>query len=161
VPQLLEMERGRLETGENVALNIGRNECEARTLAELNAAGIPTYAFLGPLLPHYRYRRDLLDQLFRKLKATGTTTIFAEHLNTSPYILKRIDPLLANASPEVRAVYAHAKTSEHRRYLSDMVLDLVAKYGFELRLGRVLDHRRDPGAAAQSLATSRSRERTA
>ncbi|MGO9895816.1 MAG: radical SAM protein [Bryobacteraceae bacterium] len=119
-----------------------------RTLAALNAAGISTYAFVGPLFPHYRFRGDLLEQLFQALKDAGTTTIFAEHLNTSQYILKRIEPLLAEADPEVRAAYDGARTSEHRRAVADMVMNLVDKYGFDIRLGRVLDHNRDKKATA-------------
>lgn len=119
-----------------------------RTLAELNTRGIPTYAFVGPLFPHYRYRRDLLEDLFRQLKETGTTTIFAEHLNTSQYILRRIEPLVAQASPDVRSIYKEARTDEHRFALSAMVMELVEKYGFEIRLGRVLDHNRDKKSAA-------------
>lgn len=125
-----------------------------KTLAALNAANIPTYAFVGPLLPHYRYRGDLLEELFRQLKDAGTMTIFAEHLNTSPYILKRIDPLLADAAPEIRDIYAAAATDEHRRIVSELVLDLVAKYGFQLRLGRVLDHNRDKRPQPPSKVTS-------
>ena len=118
------------------------------TLAALNVAGVPTYAFVGPLFPHYRYREDLLDELFRRIAGAGTTTIFVEHLNTSQYILRRIRPLLAAVGPEVRAVYESATTSEHRRVVSDMVMALVAKYNFEIRLGRVLDHNRDKRDAA-------------
>lgn len=117
-----------------------------RTLAALNSAGIATYAFIGPLLPHYRYRQDLLEELFRQVADAGTRTLFAEHLNTSAYILKRIEPLLAHAPAEVRAVYQSARRDEHRAALSDMVMELVAKYGFEIRLGRVLDHNRDKKA---------------
>ncbi|MER8907614.1 hypothetical protein NKH99_07985 [Mesorhizobium sp. M0854] len=118
-----------------------------RTLAKLNLANIPTYAFLGPLFPHYRHREDLLDELFRQLSGVGTKIIFAEHLNTSQYILGRISPLLARAAPEVRSVYEEARTDEHRRVLSEMVMALVCKYGFEIRLGRVLDHNRDKNTA--------------
>lgn len=119
-----------------------------RALAELNAAGIPTYAFVGPLFPHYRYRQDLLEDLFRSIYDTGTRTLFAEHLNTSTYILKRIDPLVSKAEPEVQAVYQSARTDQHRAVLSNMVMDLVSKYGFEIRLGRVLDHNRDKKSGA-------------
>jgi len=111
-----------------------------RTLAGLNAAGIPTYAFVGPLFPHYRYRRDLLEDLFRQIGDSGTRSLFVEHLNTSPYISRRIQPLVNQADEEVRRVYEAARTKEHRHALSAMVMDLVAKYGFEIRLGRVLDH---------------------
>ncbi len=114
-----------------------------RTLAGLNDAGINTYAFLGPLFPHYRYQANLLEQIFVELKAAGTTSIFAEHLNTSQYILQRIRPLLAGATSEVRAAYSDAKTSHHRQVLSAIVMELVAKYGFTIRFGRVLDHNRD------------------
>lgn len=121
-----------------------------KTLAELNAAGLSTYAFVGPLFPHYRLRGDLLEELFQALKGVGTTTIFAEHLNTSQYILRRIEPLLVDADENVRAIYESARTDEHRRALSDMVMNLVHKYGFEIRLGRVLDHNRDKKASAAS-----------
>lgn len=113
------------------------------TLQAFNAAGIATYAFIGPLLPHYQYRRDLLDQLFRALRDAGTTSIFAEHLNTSSYILRRMHPLLQEADITVRSAYDDAKTSAHRHAVSELVLELVEKYGFELRLGRVIDHNRD------------------
>lgn len=117
-----------------------------RTLAALNAAAIPTYAFVGPLFPHYRYRRDLLEDLFREIRDTGTKTIFAEHLNTSSYILKRINPLVSKADVHVQAVYGAARTDEHRAVLSEMVMNLVEKYGLDIRLGRVLDHNRDKKA---------------
>ncbi|MFZ1726329.1 MAG: spore photoproduct lyase family protein [Albidovulum sp.] len=113
-----------------------------QTLSALNKAGIPTYAFVGPLLPHYRFRRDLLETLFQGLQDAGTKTIFAEHLNTSRYILKRMSAPIAAAEPDVQDFYRHAQTREHRYVLSDMVMDLVNKYGFDLRLGRVIDHNR-------------------
>jgi DNA repair photolyase len=122
-----------------------------RALAGLNAAGIPTYAFVGPLLPHYRFRSDLLEQLFEALKDAGTTTIFAEHLNTSRYILRRIEPLLTRADPEIRAAYESACTAEHRRAVSAIVMDLVDKYGFNIRLGRVLDHNEDRHQSHKNL----------
>jgi hypothetical protein len=40
-----------------------------RTLAELNDAGITTYAFVGPLLPHFATQPELLDDLFGRLAA--------------------------------------------------------------------------------------------
>ena len=51
------------------------------TLRQLNEAGIPTYAFVGPLLPHFRYRPDLLDELFSRLTAAGVRQVYIEHMN--------------------------------------------------------------------------------
>lgn len=123
-----------------------------RTLATLNAAGIPTYAFVGPLLPHYRYRPSLLEDIFKQIRDAGTREIFAEHLNTSNYILKRINPLMSDAEPDVQATYRSAITDDHRAAVSDLVMNLVSKYDFEIRLGQVLDHSRDT-----KLAASRSK----
>lgn len=117
-----------------------------QTLAGLNNAGISTYAFVGPLLPHYRYRFDMLEDLFRRIHDAGTRTLFAEHLNTSAYILKRIYPHVSEAESEVQTVYRSAKTDVHRAILTDMVMNIAAKYGFEIRLGRVIDHIRDKKA---------------
>src|SRR3990167_4667670 len=60
-----------------------------KALKELNKNGIETYAFIGPLLPHFVARPDELDRLFKKLKQTGTRNIFIEHLNLSTYIKTR------------------------------------------------------------------------
>ena len=121
-----------------------------KTLETLNRAGIPTYAFIGPLLPHYRYRTDQLEEIFRALADAGTSTIFAEHLNTSQYIRKRLDPLVVNLEPESRDIYASAQTQSHRDALSEIVLELVEKYRFHLRLGHVIDHHRDKKRAQLS-----------
>lgn len=41
---------------------------------------------------------------------------------------------------EVQAVYTAIRIDEHRRALSDMVMEPVAKDGFDVRLGRYLPH---------------------
>src|SRR5262249_38635030 len=41
------------------------------TLAALHAHGIETYAFVGPLLPHFRYDPAALDALFAGLARAG------------------------------------------------------------------------------------------
>jgi DNA repair photolyase len=128
--------------------DIGR-ELEARapsihdrleTLRECNKAGIPTYAFLGPLLPHFRYRPQLLEDLFKQLADVGTTTIFAEHLNSSAYIRRRISPLLTDAPPEIGDAYASAGSSSHREATAQLVQELVARHRFQLRLSDVIAH---------------------
>lgn len=109
-------------------------------LKALADAGLKTYAFVGPLLPHYRYRPELLEGLFEALHAAGVREIYAEHLNMKPYIMERLMPALRDEPPEVRRVYEEAKGEAHRAALDDMVLGLVAKYGMHLRLGEVIFH---------------------
>jgi hypothetical protein len=41
------------------------------------------------------------------------------------------------------ANYDEASATDHRAALSKIVMSLFAKYGFEVRMGHVLDHKRD------------------
>jgi DNA repair photolyase len=110
------------------------------TLRQLNAQGIKTYAFVGPLLPHFRYRADLLEDLFRTLSDAGVRELFVEHMNLKGYIRKRLVEVLADDMPSAVPIYSEAAGDEHRNALEAMVSTLVEKYGFRLRLGKVLAH---------------------
>jgi DNA repair photolyase len=112
------------------------------TLRKLNEAGVPTYAFVGPLLPHFRYQPDLLDELFERIAATGVTSIYVEHMNLKAYIRSRLWQQLENEPQHIRDVYAEARTDEHRIVLDALVAELLEKHGLSLRLGEVLYHNR-------------------
>ncbi len=109
-------------------------------LAALHAEGIETYAFVGPLLPHFRYDVGALDALFGGLARTGVRSVYVEHINLSSYILQRLGRGLRSAPREVQEVYRGAKTVEHRRVLDGIVAELLQKHGLALRLSRVLYH---------------------
>ncbi len=117
---------------------LARRRLEA--LARLHANGIDTYAFVGPLLPHFRYDRDGLDTLLRGLVAAGVRSLYVEHINLRPYIMQRLRRALSSAPAEVQAVYADARTDEHRRVLDEIVAELLQKHGLTLRLQRVIYH---------------------
>src|SRR5712692_8533697 len=120
------------------------------TLDTLHARGITTYAFVGPLLPHFRYQPHLLEKLFESLAATGVGSLYVEHLNLRPYIRERLWHALKDEPAEVREVYEGASTDAHRRALDAMVNELVRKYRLTLRLAGVLDHGADKRGAATS-----------
>jgi DNA repair photolyase len=120
------------------------------TLAALNARGIETYAFVGPLLPHFRYDREALDALFAGLARAGVRSLYVEHINLRPYIQQRMLRALRLASPEVQAVYRDARTDEHRRALDAIVAELLTKHGLTLRLSRVLYHQELEARAPRS-----------
>lgn len=48
-----------------------------RTLAELQAAGVPTFAFVGPLRPRFASNPDLLHALFGQLVDAGVREVDA------------------------------------------------------------------------------------
>ncbi len=121
------------------------------TLGTLHARGITTYAFVGPLLPHFRYQPHLLEELFRSLAATGVGSLYVEHLNLRPYIRERLWRALEGEPAEVREVYREASTDAHRQALDALVKELVERYGLKLRLARVFAHGSGKPGAAVSL----------
>ena len=111
-----------------------------RTLAELHAEGIQTYAFVGPLLPHFRYDPEALDALFAGLAQAGVDSVFVEHINLRPYIKQRLWQILNSEPPAIQEVYRGASTAEHRHALDAMIAALLEKHGLKLRLNKVLYH---------------------
>ncbi len=109
-------------------------------LRALNDAGIRTYAFVGPLVPHFVDRPELLEDLFARLADAGVRRVFVEHLNAKAYIRKRLDEVIARQPELVRAAYSEARTREHRARLEEIVSGLIARHGMELRTGAVIDH---------------------
>jgi DNA repair photolyase len=113
------------------------------TLAELHEASIQTYAFVGPLLPHFRYDRRALEAVFAGLAQAGVSSVFVEHINLRPYIKRRLWHVLQSEPPDVQQVYRDASTAEHRRALDAMIAELLEKHGMRLRLNAVLYHNQD------------------
>jgi DNA repair photolyase len=110
------------------------------TLTKLNEQGIKTYAFIGPLLPHFRYDHHALEDFIRALADTGVKSVYVEHINLKPYIVKRMNTQLADSSHEVQAIYQQAKFRPHQERLQAMILPLLDKYGLTIRLNEVISH---------------------
>jgi DNA repair photolyase len=123
-----------------------------RALRQLSDAGLPTYAFVGPLLPHFRWQPELLDSLFREIAEAGVRDIYVEHINLKAYIRSRLEPRLANEPPDVQQSYVAARRDDHRAALTIMVESLRTKYGLGLRLDEVLYHEAGVARAAVKAA---------
>lgn len=111
-----------------------------QTLAELHAQRVKTYAFVGPLLPHFREQPHLLDRLFGELAATDVRSVYVEHLNAQPYIRERLWPKLRGEPAAVQDAYRTSSSRGHREGLDALVKELLTKHGLELRSRRVLEH---------------------
>jgi DNA repair photolyase len=150
------------EIGRWLEARAPRPEKRLEALAALNEAGISTYAFIGPLVPHFVERTELLEDLFARLADAGVRRVYVEHLNAKGYIRKRLDEVVARQLEQVQAAYADARTPEHRARLEQIVSELIERHGMELRLGAVIDHpenearphRRRRHAAAEDKAIS-------
>jgi DNA repair photolyase len=109
-------------------------------LRELCEANVPTFAFVGPLLPHFRYEPERLDELLRQIAEAGVQQVYVEHINLPSYVRGRLWQKLGEAPEHVRAVYERANTDEHRRVLGEMVEMFLHKHGLTARLGGAIYH---------------------
>jgi DNA repair photolyase len=111
-----------------------------RALGELRDAGVPTFAFVGPLLPHFVATPGLLDSLLGRLADAGVREIYMEHINLRRYIRERMNPVLAEELPDVQEAYLRARTKGHRAELDAIVQPLLTKHGLRLRFEEVIYH---------------------
>jgi len=114
-------------------------------LSHLSHARLRTYAFVGPLLPHFRYQPDQLDKLFHGISRAGVRSVYVEHMNLKRYIRERLWKVLADQPQEIKDVYQQATEAEHRKALDEIVSRLLTKHGLKLRLNEVLYHNQNGG----------------
>jgi len=112
-----------------------------KALKTLHEAGIPTYAFVGPLLPHFSATPDMLKEIFDALEAAGVSEIYMEHLNLSPYIRKRLTQKLKGADEHIMKQFYSSQSKSYRAELDAVIMELLTHYNFHLRLGGVLYHK--------------------
>ena len=78
-------------------------------MKKLNEQGIKTYAFVGPLLPHFVAEPQILEKVFKAIKNAGTTELYVEHINLSNYILERFRKEMPDLDKEVMEKFIHQK----------------------------------------------------
>ncbi len=110
-------------------------------LKQLNLEGIKTYAFVGPLLPHFVAEPEILDSLFEAVAKTGTTELYVEHINLSKYILDRFREEMPELDKSVLDKFYLSRDKDYRDELSKIVLELVKRYNLKLRLGSAIYHK--------------------
>ncbi len=111
-----------------------------KALQELNKAGIKTYAFVGPLLPHFAATPQKLNELFAALKEAGVKEVFVEHINLSPYIRKRLLTKLKGVEAKIIKKFYQAQTDIYRHELDQIVMELLPQHQLVLRLNEVIYH---------------------
>ncbi len=112
-----------------------------KALKELNEQGIKTYAFIGPLLPHFVAFKDNLESIFVRLEEVGTKDIFVEHLNLSSYIKTRLLTEMGDTEPEVIEKFYSSQSIEYRKALESLVNELVKRYKMHLLTGGTIFHK--------------------
>lgn len=116
------------------------NEERIKTLQKLHRAGIETYAFVGPLLPHFVWMKDEMEKLLRELKKAGVSYIYLEHINLSRYIRERLFKYLEKDFPEELERFKLAQSPEYRRQLDNLLSKLVKKVGLKVAYQKPIYH---------------------
>jgi DNA repair photolyase len=118
-----------------------------KALKTLNNNNIQTYAFIGPLLPHFVAFEGELEKIFKKLAETGTKDLFVEHLNLSNYIRNRLTSHMKKEEPELINKFYDSQSKQYREVLDDLVNKYVKKYGMNLLTGGTIYHKEyQPGS---------------
>jgi DNA repair photolyase len=117
-----------------------RNSARIDLLSALSLKGIPTYAFLGPLMTHYVDAPDAMDALIRRIAQTGVRFVYAELMNVSEPLMTRLQSVMSVDQADTKRFVAEHSDPERRRRLSELVMRLLNKHGLTLRLGQVIDH---------------------
>ncbi|MBI5356385.1 radical SAM protein [Candidatus Collierbacteria bacterium] len=110
-------------------------------LRKLNQAGLQTYAFIGPLLPHFVADEAGLEKVFQKLAEVGTKDVYVEHLNLSSYIRGRLMDEMKGTDKNIVAKFYSSQSKAYREDLEKLVKKLVEKYEMNLLLDLVIFHR--------------------
>jgi len=113
-------------------------------LRKLHKERIDTYAFIGPLLPHFINSEKKINELLNKLQEVGVKEVWFEHINLSPKIKTRLFNYLKKESPELIKVFDNANTEEYRGQLENAIHKSLVGRGLKLGLGKVIHHHKLP-----------------
>lgn len=110
------------------------------TVKTLIDAGVNSYVFVGPFLPHLYLRPELIDELFAGIRATGATEVKVEYLNLPSYVRPRLREFLKDQPEDIQAVYAKSQKFEYRDTLEPVIRDALANNGLQLRFNEIVHH---------------------
>ena len=113
-----------------------------KALKVITDVGIKTYAFVGPLLPHYITEEETLDELFASIAKTGVKEVYVEHINLSNYILGRLKSEMKGMDRSIWKEFYESKEKSYRTELDRIVMRLIKKHGLKLRMGETIYHRK-------------------
>lgn len=116
------------------------HEARLETLKKLHDEGISTYAFVGPLLPHFVFEKENLEALLRAIKKTGVRYIYLEHINLSPTIADRLFHDLRKDHPELIKQFQAARSHKYREKLDELLAHLTQTIGLPIAHQQAIYH---------------------
>ncbi len=111
-----------------------------KALKKLHEAGIPTYAFVGPLLPHFSATPEKLRNIFDELKKAGVKELWLEHINLSPYIRERLVSKMKGEDKKILEEFYSSQKKNYRQELDRVIAKLLSNYDFDIKMGGPIYH---------------------
>ena len=111
-----------------------------QAIKELTAAGISTYAFIGPILPHFVKSQNEINQLLDELQSAGVTEVWFEHINLSTKIKARLFDYLKVEASELIPEFEKADNQEYRDQLNKVIFDCLKGRNLKLGLNKIIYH---------------------
>lgn len=115
-----------------------------KALKRLHDEGVNTYAFIGPILPHFINSKEKINQLLEKLQEVGVKEIWFEHINLSPMIKARLYRYLRKESPNLIVDFERIDTEEYRQKLEKIIHSATKGRGLKMGLGKIIYHKKLP-----------------
>ena len=111
-----------------------------KAIKVLNNSGIHTYAFIGPLLPHFVNSKAEINSLLDTLQDAGITEVWFEHINLSSKIKARLFDYLKCESPDLIPEFEKANSQEYRDQLNQVIFECLDGRNLKLGLEKVIYH---------------------
>ncbi|OGG08998.1 hypothetical protein A2154_00200 [Candidatus Gottesmanbacteria bacterium RBG_16_43_7] len=109
-------------------------------LKRLNENGIKTYAFVGPLLPHFVFDKQNLRDLLSSVKDTGVNFIYLEHINLRPYIKDRLFTQISQKHPELINQFNQAQSPLYREKLNEVLYQICQELNLPIKNQKTIHH---------------------
>lgn len=113
-------------------------------LKKLHDEGIHTFAFIGPLLPHFVDNKRELEKLIHAIKKTGigSRDIYVEHLLLNPYIRTRMQQELKDMDRVVWDTFYASQSNTYKEGINVLIQELLHKQGLTMQLSTMLFRRK-------------------
>jgi len=115
-----------------------------KALEKLHHAGINTYAFIGPLLPHFSSDASKITGLLDELQRVGVKEVWFEHINLSPRIKNRLYRFLEDNAPGLISDFKRANTESYRIELEEIITEAMKGRNLTVGLDKVIHHNKLP-----------------
>jgi len=113
-----------------------------KALKVLSDNAINTYAFVGPIVPHFIYNEEKIKEVIDKLEEIGVKKVWFEHLNLNSKIKDRLFNYLKKDSPELIPEFEKADTEEYREKLNKIIEKQMKGRKIKMGFKEVIYHKK-------------------